>query len=79
MAAQRNPEAMRNLPLVAYRLTHAQRTAAQAEAEARGLKLNEMAKQALLALVGGERVNADAGRVNTARVRELTIERDPVG
>lgn len=62
---------MRNLPLVAFRLTDGQRTPAEAEAARRGLTLNEMAKRSLLAEI--ERVNS---RVNTGGVRELTVVRD---
>lgn len=68
----RNPDAMRNLPLVAYRLTSDQRKACQAVADARRVTVNELAKRALLAEVG--RVNTG---VNMAGLRELTLERDP--
>lgn len=66
---------MRNLPLVAYRLTHAERTACQAEADARGITLNELAKRALLREL--ERVNTG---VNTgARDLEFVPDDAPVG
>lgn len=73
---------MRNLPLVAYRLTAQQRDACQSLADLSNVKLNELAKRALLDLV--TRVNADGMRVNAGTPpatgsRELTIERDPVG
>jgi sulfur relay (sulfurtransferase) complex TusBCD TusD component (DsrE family) len=68
---KRDPTAMRNLPLVAFRLTHAQRMACQEVADARGVSVNEIARRALLADV--ERVNTG---VNTGGLRELTVVRD---
>jgi hypothetical protein len=62
---------MRNLPLVTYRLNFRQRTAAAALAASRGVRINELARRALLEEL--RRVNMG---VNMAAARELTLVRD---
>lgn len=73
--AGKNPQAMRNLPLVAFRLTNDQRTACEAVAAQHGLTLNALAKLALTSMVDRECGSVNA-RVNAG---ELTVEYDPQG